>query len=152
MHPIDTREYVSTLRELVREGKTVNMLVSGQSMSPFVCHYRDYVYFKAPWRPLRRGDIVFFQRDDGRFILHRILRVRRGTDGQPLYDIVGDNQTEIERGVRADQIFALVCEVKRKGKRIKPGDFWWWFFERVWLRVIPLRRFLVRVYGRLFGR
>lgn len=152
MRVVDTNEYVSMLRDLVREGKSVNFLITGNSMSPFLIHQRDTISFKAPDRPLKRGDIVFFQRDNGRFILHRILRVHVAPDGKRSYDIIGDNQTEIETGVREDQIFGLVFAVVRKGKKTQPGDFWWWFFERVWLRIIPLRRFLRRVYGRLFGR
>ena len=32
---VDTREYVSILRELVQEGKEVSMTIAGSSMSPF---------------------------------------------------------------------------------------------------------------------
>ena len=88
---------------------------------------------------------MFYQRDNGQFIMHRIVKARR--DGS--YDIVGDNQTEIERGVRRDQIFAVVTKVKRKGRWIRPGDFWWEFFAHVWRRIIPLRRMIAKGYARL---
>lgn len=77
--------------------------------------------------------------------MHRICRVRR--EG---YDIVGDAQTQIEGPVRREQIFALVTKVQRKGKWIGPGSFWWEFFARVWIHVIPLRPALLRAYQRLF--
>lgn len=140
---VDTKEYVSVMRDLVNEGKEVSMLVAGSSMSPFLIHYRDTIYFAKPERALRAGDMVFYQRDNGQFIMHRIIRVRR--DG--CYDIVGDNQTEIERGVRRDQIFAIITKVKRKGKWIGPGDFWWVFFAQVWRRIIPVRRTIARCYA-----
>lgn len=140
---VDTREYVSVLRELVNEGKEVSMLISGSSMSPFLIHGRDMIFFAKPQRPLRVGDMVFYQRDSGQFVMHRIIKVRR--DG--CYDIVGDNQTQIERGVRRDQIFALITKVKRKGKWIGPGDFWWVFFAHVWRRLIPVRHVIARGYA-----
>lgn len=149
MRQVNTVEYISMLRELVREGKAVNLLISGNSMSPFLVHLRDTISFKAPDRPLKIGDIVFYQRDNGQFILHRIVRVHKAADGARSYDIVGDNQTQIEHGVREDQIFALVFAVERKGIKLKPGDFWWWFFERVWPRVIPLRRLIQKIYSML---
>lgn len=155
MRQVNTIEYISMLRELVREGKAVNLLISGGSMTPFLIHHRDTISFKAPDRPLKSGDIVFFQRDSGQFVLHRIVRVHEGADGERSFDIVGDNQTEIERGVREDQIFGLVFAVERKGKKIRPGDFWWEFFARVWPRVIPFRRLIRRMYSlyiRLFPR
>ena len=140
---VDARAYIGMLKGLVEEGKEVSIIVTGSSMNPFLIHQRDTVFFRRPDRPLRRGDIVFYQRDNGQYVLHRIVRVRGD-----MFDIIGDAQTEIERGVRREQIFALVTKVKRKGKLIRPGDFWWMFFERVWLRMIPLRRIISVVYGK----
>ena len=141
---VDTAEYVGVLRGLVEEGHEVSMLVSGSSMSPFLIHLRDTIYFKKPDRPLRAGDIVFYQRDSGQYVMHRILRVRGDA-----YDIIGDAQIEIERGVRRDQIFAVITRIRRKGKLIGPGDFWWTFFARVWTKLIPLRPLIARAYARL---
>ena len=142
MKVVDTGEYVSMLRELTEEGKEVSMLVSGSSMSPFLAHARDTVCFKKPDRELRRGDIVFYQRLSGQYVMHHICRVKE--DG---YYIVGDAQTEIEGPVLGSQIFAIITKVKRKGKWIGPGDFWWDFFERVWIRMIPIRHAVVKVYA-----
>ena len=75
--------------------------------------------------------------------MHRILRVKP----EGLY-IVGDAQSEIEGPVRQDQVFAIITRVRRKGKMIGPGDFWWEFFEHVWLCVIPLRRGIMALYAR----
>ena len=151
MRTLDTREYVSTLRELVQQGETVSMLISGNSMAPFLCSRRDYIYFRSPDRPMRRGDIVFYERDNGQFVVHRIIRVHREADGRRRFDITGDNQSELE-SVREDQIFGLIFAVERKGKKIVPGDFWWEFFARVWTRIIPFRRAVKRLYGLCFWK
>lgn len=147
MRLVDTREYVSMLRELTEEGKEVNMLVSGNSMSPFLIHRRDYVYFKKPDRELRRGDIVFFQRTNGQFVMHRIWKVK--PDG---YYIVGDAQKNIEGPVHREQIFARITKVQRKGKYIQAGDFWWEFFEHVWIRIVCVRPIIMKWYGYLKSR
>ena len=89
MRTVDTRAYVSVLRELVKEGKEVSMLIAGSSMAPFLVHQRDYIYFKKPERNLRKGDMVFFERNNGQYVMHRIWKVK--PDG---YYIVGDAQTE----------------------------------------------------------
>jgi hypothetical protein len=78
--------------------------------------------------------------------MHRIRKVK--PDG---YYIIGDNQTVMEGPVKKEQIFAIVTKVIRKEKEIKPGDFWWFFFESVWIRIIPLRRIMIRLYGRING-
>ena len=78
---VDTNEYVSALRELAEEGRVVSMLIAGSSMSPFLCHNRDYIYFTRPDRELRRGDMVFYQRDTGTVFIRRkrTVTIWRGT-------------------------------------------------------------------------
>lgn len=139
---VDTKEYVDVLRGLTEEGKEVSMLVAGSSMNPFLIHYRDTIFFSKPQRPLRRGDMVFYQRESGQYVMHRILRVKP----EGLY-IVGDAQTEIEGPVRPEQVFAVITRVKRKGKMIGPDDFWWKFFEGPWLCLLPLRHIIMRLYA-----
>ena len=94
MKVVDTKEYVSVLRELTDTGKEVSMLIAGNSMSPFLVHQRDSIRFRKPDRPLKIGDMVFYQRKNGQFLMHRICRVR--PEG---YDIVGDAQWLIEDSV-----------------------------------------------------
>lgn len=139
---VDTREYVSVLKELSDEGKVVSMRIAGSSMSPFLCHNRDYIFFTKPDRPLRRGDMVFYQRGTGQYVMHRIWK----QDSRGFY-IVGDAQTVIEGPVREDQIFALIIKVQRKGKILQPGVFWWEFFEHVWIRIVPVRRIILKLYS-----
>ena len=139
---VDTREYVSVLKELSDEGKVVSMRIAGSSMSPFLCHNREYIFFTKPDRPLRRGDMVFYQRGTGQYVMHRIWK----QDSRGFY-IVGDAQTVIEGPVREDQIFALIIKVQRKGKILQPGDFWWEFFEHVWIRIVPVRRIILKLYS-----
>ena len=55
----------------------------------------------------------------------------------------------LERGVRHDQVIAVVTAVVRKGQRMAPGDFWWEFFEKVWIRMVPFRGLLRRLYDRI---
>lgn len=144
MREVDTQEYLSVLKELVEEGHHVSLLISGSSMSPFLIHHRDTIYFKKPDRELKVGDMVFYRRGNGKYIMHRIRRIR--PEG---FYMIGDAQTEIEGPLQREQIFGLITAVERKGKRIQPGDFWWEFFARVWLRIIPLRGLINRIYNAL---
>ena len=144
MKKVDTKEYVSMLRELTESGKEVSMLIAGSSMSPFLIHERDSICFKKPDRTLRRGDMVFYQRTSGQYVMHRIYKV--SAEG---YYIVGDAQQDIEGPVKREQIFALITKVRRKGKWIAPGDFWWEFFEHVWIRMVPVRRLIIGSYTKM---
>ena len=124
----------------------VPLNISGSSMTPFLVHSRDTVYLSKVTRPLKKGDMILYRRDNGAYILHRIYRVT--PDG---YWLVGDAQILIEKDVRPDQVLALVTAVRRREKLLQPGSFWWIFFEKVWIRVIPLRPGIVAAYSALTG-
>lgn len=138
---VSTAEYLSVLRELTEAGEEVQMTISGSSMFPFLAHARDIVTFKKPMRDLQVGDIVFYQRPGGQYVMHRICRI--GVDG---YYLVGDAQTDIEGPVAPGQIFALITGACRCGKWLGPKDFIWRFFSVFWIRVIRFRPFLMKLY------
>ncbi len=144
---VDTGAYISVLRELTEQGQEVCLLISGNSMCPFLIHERDSIRFKKPDRELRRGDMVFYQRPNGRFVMHRVYKVVK--EG---YLITGDAQIAVEGPVKREQIFALITQVHRKGKWIGPGNFWWEFFEHIWIRMIKIRLPVLYLYNRLTGK
>ena len=121
------------------------LVISGSSMTPFLADGRDTVYLARLERPVRRGDMLLYQRIGGQYVLHRVWKAEK--DGT--FTMVGDAQTELEHGIREAQIIAIVTSVVRKGKSMAPGGFWWEFFEKVWIRMVPLRPLFWRVYSRL---
>lgn len=141
---LSPEEWVAQLPELLEVTQQVPLTVSGSSMVPFLVHGRDVVYLSKISCPLKRGDIILYQRKSGRCVLHRICRVE-----QDSYCLVGDAQGEIEKGIRREQVLALVTAVRRKGKLLKKGNFCWFFFEKIWLAMIPARRWTMKRYARL---
>ena len=117
------------------------LVISGNSMSPFLVHGRDTVYLSRLDRPAKRGDVLLYKRESGAYILHRVYKVEKDS-----YTMVGDAQTQLEQGIRQDQIIAIMTSALRKGKLQKKGSFWWEFFEKLWIRIIPLRPILTKIY------
>lgn len=139
---LDTGAYVSALKELTEAGRQVGMTVWGGSMSPFLVHGRDRILFSAPDGPLRRGDMVFFRRENGKYVMHRICKVK--PEG---FYLAGDAQTVLEGPVSRRQIFARVTGAVRKGKPIDGRDFWWRFFAGIWPALRPVRPAILGIYG-----
>ena len=121
--------------------ESLPLVITGGSMSPFLISGRDVVYLSRPTRPLRRGDAVLYQRKTGQYVFHRIYRV-----SEEGITMVGDAQTVLEHGIQPDQIIAIMTAAERKGILLSPGDFRWEFFEKIWIRMIPIRRFVYRAY------
>ena len=117
------------------------MTIVGSSMSPFLIHGRDKIFFSKPDGVLKRGDMVFYQRANGQFVMHRIIQVKDSG-----FYMVGDAQTEIEGPILREQIFAKITRVERKGKTLTEKDFCWRFFEGPWLVLLPLRNVISRLY------
>ena len=141
---VDIDEYLPVLIDIINTGKDVNMIITGSSMAPFLCHQRDTIIISKPTGHFFKGQMVFYKRDSGQYVMHRIHHIK----DDALY-IVGDNQTDIEGPIRKDQVFGVINKVIRKGKTLQKGDFWWEFFEHVWIRIIPLRKLFVKLYSKL---
>lgn len=127
---------------LLDEAEAVPLVISGSSMTPFLAHWRDTVYLSKVDRPLKKGDMVLYQRMNGAYVLHRIFK----TDNDS-YTMVGDAQTHLEHGIKSNQIHALVTAVRRKDKLLQKGSFWWDFFEKVWIRMVPMRPAVRKAYS-----
>lgn len=143
---LSPEEAMTRLLAVMDTGAAAPLVISGNSMSPFLIHGRDTVYLSKIHRPLKKGDMILYRRDSGAYVLHRICAVGE------TYTLVGDAQQEKEPGIRQDQILALVTAVQRKGKLLKKGSFWWDFFEKVWIRMIPLRYPILKLYLELIHR
>lgn len=143
---VDTREYVAVLKEMTEQGLEVAMTVFGTSMEPFLMHERDRIYFRRPEGPIKKGDMVFFQRKNGEYVMHRIMKVRKGQ-----YYLAGDHQTFLEGPIEAQQIFAKVISVERAGVWLTEKDRLWKFYAGWWRRLFWGRKVgnkLKRIIGK----
>lgn len=141
---IDTKVYLSFLKEMIEQNTDVSIVISGNSMSPFLVNQRDVIYLSKINRKLKKGDLVLYQRLSGQYVVHRIVKVKKSG-----YYLAGDNQIAIEGPILDKQIFGLVTKVKRKGKWIEAGNFWWEFFEHVWIWVLPWRMIILKIYKKV---
>lgn len=137
------KDLVPIMKEQLEAGKTVRFNPKGISMLPLIRQGRDSVTLEKITRPLKRHDIAFYQRDNGQFVLHRIVEV-----GDTI-TCIGDNQFVYERGLRHDQFFALVSEFSRDGKKHSVNYLPYRIYYHFWYVSRPLRFFALRVINKL---
>ena len=133
--------------QLLHEGAELPLVVSGESMLPFLRPGRDTVYLRGASAPLRRGDIAFYRRWNGAYILHRVVRAEPGK-----YWFVGDAQDRVEGPLPEKFVFAYVTAVRRGKRLIRPGNAVWRFFAGPWLHTVGRRPRLLKLYRLLFYR
>ena len=132
-------EIEGVIREVVESGGEFELYPRGTSMMPLIKEGRDSVMLVAPPEEICIGEIAFYKRDCGKFVLHRVVGIKDG-----LYTMCGDNQTWLEEGIRRDQIIAVVCSMKLDGKRITTDDAKYQKWLKRWMNM-PYRRFKLKM-------
>lgn len=141
MHePIHLSDYEGLIREVLASGGEFRLYPHGTSMLPLLRQGRDSVSLRRVDSPIRKGDILFYQRPDGSFVLHRVRAVT--PEGLTM---MGDNQTLPEPGVSPDWVIGRVTRIFRDDKEvICDGQRYRWYL-RLWQLTI-LRGLLLKLY------
>ncbi len=141
--PIYISEYDSLIREVLASGGEFRLYPHGTSMLPLIRQGIDSVTLRSLNRPPEKYDILFYQRADGSYVLHRVKEVT--PEGLILW---GDNHTMLEYGVTEDQIIGYAARVFRGEKELDCRSFkyrvylWLWQFKAI-------RRMLLSIAYRL---
>lgn len=106
---VNLKEVWPIMKEVIDSGGEFTFFPHGTSMMPLIRQGLDSVVLVMA-EDLKEGDAVFYQRDNGQFVLHRIVKIK---DGQ--YIMCGDNQYELEYGIERRHILAKVKAIKRDG-------------------------------------
>ena len=109
-------EAITVVEEVLASGGEFKMYPKGISMLPLIKSEKDSVVLvREPDSALKKYDIAFYKRDNGQFVLHRVMSCEN--DGT--YTMCGDNQTFLEPGIRADQIIGKVARLYKKEKLLR---------------------------------
>lgn len=106
------------MEEQINAGKTVRFAPKGVSMLPMLRQDTDTVLIKSPPKKLKKYDLPLYRRENGQFILHRVVKVNR--DGS--YTMCGDNQVYRESGITDDNILAIAVGFYRGGEYVSCSD------------------------------
>ena len=129
------------IREHLAAGKNVWFSHKGVSMLPLIRQGIDKVLLSPIPDKLGKFDLPLYQRDNGQYVLHRIVGVGE------TYTCIGDNQFELEYGLRHDQMIALVTTFVRGNREIPVNNFFYKMYCRLWHYSRPYRLFWRRVKG-----
>ena len=131
---INFGELIPLLEEKLAGGGEVHFSPNGTSMLPTLKAGRDTLIFVSPPPKLRKYDIALYKRENGQYVLHRVVCVGKN------YTFIGDNQLQYEHNVEHGQIIALCTACLRDGKRVELNSFRSRAFARLWHHTRFLRR------------
>ena len=139
------RDSEPIFRAIIEGGGVFTLRPQGKSMLPTVVPGRDTVNIVKLEGAVQLWDVLFYKREDGNFVLHRVVRMEK--DG---YTLCGDGQVDLEYGVKTEQIIGVVQEIHRPvgnlvrgtkeyenaGKRRMRSRF----PRRVWRKILYIKR------------
>ncbi len=102
-------EMLPVINEALKDGGCFTFIPRGSSMEPLLRGGRDSVTIESPHGRLKKYDLPLYRRENGDFVLHRVLKVL--PDG---YVVRGDSQSFREK-INDGQIVAVVSSYTRKG-------------------------------------
>lgn len=140
---IPMEELVKIIRLQLETAGRANLTVTGCSMLPMLRQYRDSVTLAPISDQLKPGDIALFQREDGRYVLHRVISLT--PEG---YRFCGDNQATPET-VTQQQLVARVVRYHKKGKERTLNGLGYRLYRWSRVRLFFMRKYYIALRRKL---
>ena len=141
--PIYISEYDNLIREVLASGGEFRLYPHGTSMLPLLRQGIDSVALRRLDRAPRKFDILFYQRQDGSYILHRVKEVTE--KGLTMW---GDNHTMLEFGVTNDMIIGYAARIFRGETELDCQSLRYKLYLRLW-QFKAIRRVLLPIAYRI---
>ena len=132
-------ELAPIIEAQISSGGSVRISPKGISMLPMLREGKDSVLLSPLPQKLKKYDIPLYRREDGSYILHRIVRAGE------TYDIAGDNQIDIELGVSREHMIAVVSGFSRGEKEVSMDGLLYKLYCRAICGLRPVRHLLRKV-------
>lgn len=131
-------EVQTNFREILQTKGRLVYHCRGVSMLPLLRQKRDVLIIEKKTERCKRLDVALFVRPDGKYIVHRVLKVF--PDG---YWIVGDNCVSGEN-VREEQVLGVMTAVKRGGRMLQMNNWGLRLYAHLWCDAYPVRFLALR--------
>lgn len=130
--PIYLSDYEELIREVLSTGGEFRLYPHGTSMLPLIRQGIDSVALRSLDRAPRKFDMLFYQRADGSYVLHRVKKVT--PQGLIMW---GDNQFMLEYGITEKNIIGYAARIFRDDHELDCRSLryrlylWLWQFKAI---------------------
>lgn len=131
------RMSIAQWHALAKDGPAPPMCVplEGDSMRPLIRRGRDRVTIVPLTRPLKRGDVVLFESPPGRYVVHRVYRLRDG-----FVQTLGDHCWNPDAWIPERQVLGQAVQAERGRMKIPLDSTVARVFGRICMALLPGRR------------
>lgn len=146
---LNLEELFPVIEEVISSGGEFRVYPKGVSMLPLIRQEIDSVVLVLP-KDVAEKDMVLYRRDNGQFVLHRVVEIKNDE-----YIMCGDNQTELEYGIKREHLLAKVAYFYREDEKITLDNQKY----QKYVKSLPRRRRkrkirirLARIKNKIFGK
>ena len=140
---VQMEELIPLLTDVISENHQVELTVTGNSMRPMLHDRESRVRLAKPGK-LKKGDLPLYQRENGTYVLHRIVAIT----GETL-TCCGDAQWHLETGLREAQVLAVVTDFTWKDRWVSCDAGLYRFYWKFWVLSRPLRHLVFGGFNRI---
>lgn len=136
-------EVTPLLLEILAENRSAEITTTGNSMRPMLHDRESRVRLAKPGK-LKKGDLPLYQRENGTYVLHRIVAVTGDT-----FTCCGDAQWHLETGLREEQVLAVVTDFTWHGQWVSCDAGLYRFYWKFWVLIRPVRHLVFGGFNRI---
>ncbi len=123
------------IQEQLESGGSAVFTIHGVSMLPMLKDGESKIRIIKPTKIPKKYDIIFYRRDNGQFVLHRIVGIRKNG-----FICRGDNQIENEFPVSKDSVIGILTGYTKNGKWKDFNSFGQFIYSRRVVNTVFYRR------------
>ncbi len=143
---VSLEEIEDVILECLESSGSFSFYPKGVSMLPMIRQGKDSVTISKIPEKIRKYDVILYKRDDGKFVLHRL--VKTGEE----FGFLGDNQYEIERGIKREQMIGKAVAFTRDEKKYTCDNFLYKTYCFLWYNSRFLRKFYGKIHKKIFKK
>ncbi len=128
--------------EQLNLGGSAVFTIHGTSMQPFLMDRKHSVRLEKAVSMPKKYDVILYRRDNGDFILHRIVGVKDGG-----FVCRGDNQVDDEFPVAAERVIGIVTQFRRNDNWKNMDCFAQRCFAFFWVNTMILRKIKRKLFS-----
>lgn len=135
-----TKELLPIMRETLESSLPFILGVTGNSMRPTLRNSGDKVeLLSKKKRAIKKGEIVFFERENGTCVMHRVLKVCGD-----ILTVNGDAQPWTET-LNVSQVVGVANRFCRKGKWVSCDGFLYKLYSGLVMHTLIVRKVYAKV-------
>ncbi len=144
---VSNNELLDDVAAMIASGEQVVLLTKGRSMLPFIVGGRDSVELTSVDGEIKLGDILLVKitSPTPRYIIHRVINVEKSK-----ITLMGDgNLIGVEECKKSDVVARVTSIIKPNNKIIIPNSKIQQYYVLIWLKLLPIRRYLLAILRRI---